>query len=90
MQVIPIEPGSIVRSTAGRDQGRVFLVVGMADEMHALLCDGRTHKVEKPKRKKLRHMKATGRAVAEAARRIEQGESMQDHEIRNWLSNEEG
>ena len=63
---------------------------GMADEMHALLCDGRTHKVEKPKRKKLRHMKATGRAVAEAARRIEQGESMQDHEIRNWLSNEEG
>ncbi len=90
MQVIPIEPGSVVRSRAGRDQGRIFLVVGMADGMHALLSDGRTHMVGKPKKKKLKHLQATGRTVAEAARRIGQGESMQDHEIRNWLSNEEG
>ena len=90
MQVIPIGPGSVVRSRAGRDRGRIFLVVGMADEMHALLCDGRTRRADKPKKKKLRHLQATGRVAAEAARRIGQGESMQDHEIRNWLSNEEG
>lgn len=90
MQVIPIEPGSVVRSTAGRDQGRLFLVVGEVDGLHVLLSDGRTHTVGKPKKKKRRHLRATGRTVAEAARRVALGESMQDHEIRNWLSNEEG
>jgi len=90
MRLNTIGPGSVVRSRAGRDEGRIFLVVGTFDEMHVLLSDGRTHMMAKPKKKKLRHLQATGRVVPEAARRVERGEKMEDHEIRSWLSNEEG
>ena len=34
-----VKIGQVVRSTKGRDAGRLFLVVGFADEEHALLCD---------------------------------------------------
>ena len=56
-----IEPGvgRVVRSRAGRDSGRLFLVVNILDDEHLLLGDGDLRKVEKPKKKKLRHLEAT-------------------------------
>lgn len=58
----PIEPGRIVRSKAGRDAGRLFLVVGVIDREHLLLADGDLRKLEKPKKKKLRHLTPTAHA----------------------------
>ena len=84
------ELGVLAVSRAGHDRGKVFLIVGRSGSEYVLLADGMTRKLDCPKKKKLKHLQATGRTVAEAARRIGQGESMQDHEIRNWLSNEEG
>jgi ribosomal protein L14E/L6E/L27E len=51
--------GCVVRSMAGRDKGRLFLAVGVAGEAHLLIADGDLRKVEKPKKKKLRHLNAT-------------------------------
>ena len=48
--------GRIVRSKAGRDKGRRFVVVGCADEAHVLIADGSLRKAGKPKRKKLMHL----------------------------------
>lgn len=59
MTRLPITVGRVVRSTAGRDKGRLFLVVGVFDEEHLLIADGDLRKVEKPKKKKLRHLAAT-------------------------------
>lgn len=42
----------IVRSLAGRDKGRLFLVVGVTDKGELLLADGKMRKVETPKKKK--------------------------------------
>ena len=55
----PLTVGCVVKSKAGRDAGRLFLVVGVPDEEHLLLADGDLRKVEKPKKKKLRHLTAT-------------------------------
>ncbi len=55
----PIEVGRIVRSKAGRDSGRLFLVIGVFDEEHLLIADGELRKVEKPKKKKRRHLAPT-------------------------------
>lgn len=52
---------SVVLSTAGHDSGRLFTVVGFADDNHALIADGRLRRLEKPKKKKLRHLKVAGR-----------------------------
>ena len=43
-------------SLAGRDRGRVFVVIDH-DENYVTLADGMLRSVEKPKRKKLRHIR---------------------------------
>ena len=49
-----IAASNIVRSVAGRDQGKLFIV--LAVEEYLLLADGKSRKVESPKRKKRRHV----------------------------------
>ncbi len=47
--------GYIVRSTAGRDKKRVFLIVGEKDG-RVLVADGTLHTLSRPKEKNLRHL----------------------------------
>jgi ribosomal protein L14E/L6E/L27E len=63
MTRIPPEVGRIVKSTAGRDSGRLFLAIGAFDQEHLLIADGDLRKVEKPKKKKLRHLEATAHCL---------------------------
>lgn len=39
MKKAPILTGSVVISTAGRDEGRTFLVVDSLDELYVLISD---------------------------------------------------
>lgn len=50
--------GQIVKSYAGRDKGRFFVVLKTEDKF-ALIADGKVRKVDNPKRKKWMHLKAT-------------------------------
>lgn len=50
--------GLVVRSTAGRDKGNYFVVTGLTGAA-AEICDGRLHRLEKPKRKNFRHLAPT-------------------------------
>ena len=50
--------GQLVVSLAGRDKGCICAVVGDSDdEGFVLIADGKVRKVEKPKKKKLKHLK---------------------------------
>ena len=49
-----IRKTDIVRSTAGRDRGKLFAVLD-TDGEYLLLADGRGRRIESPKRKKRRH-----------------------------------
>ena len=53
-----IQPGTIVRAKAGRENGRFFLVLCVEAET-AYIADGSTRRIEKPKKKKLIHLAAT-------------------------------
>ena len=88
MQVKPISVGSVVRSRAGRDTGRDFLVIGILDQEFVLLADGELRKAEKPKKKKVKHLAATGRKIKQAEEAAQSG-SLSNAAIRSWLSNEE-
>lgn len=48
--------GQVVCSKAGRDAGRKFVIVGLADDEHVLIADGDLRKIENPKKKKLKHL----------------------------------
>lgn len=51
----------MVISTAGHDKGGVFAVVGSNLGDYALIADGKVRKLEKPKKKKLKHLKFIGK-----------------------------
>lgn len=48
--------GRMAVSLAGRDKGIRYVVIGTDDAGLALVCDGKTHKAQKPKKKKLKHL----------------------------------
>ena len=48
-----IAKSNIVRSDAGRDKGKLFVVLAVEGE-YLLLADGKSRKLESPKRKKRR------------------------------------
>ena len=48
--------GDIVFSTAGHDRDRAYIVV-RADGRYARLADGKTKKLDGPKKKSLKHLK---------------------------------
>jgi len=49
--------GTIVVSLSGRDEGRLFAVIDIIDEQYVLIADGKHRKLDKPKKKKLKHLK---------------------------------
>ena len=51
------EPGRVVESIQGRDKGHFFLVLE-ADESIVKIADGLHHKLENPKKKKTKHLRA--------------------------------
>ena len=55
---------SVVCSKAGRDKGRFFAVLSLEDDF-AYIADGDLRKLEKPKRKKLKHLAPTKTVFSE-------------------------
>ena len=90
MNKLPIEAGSIVISKAGRDMGRRLLVVQEINEDFVLVADGRLRTMDRLKTKRRKHLSPTGQVVEDARDRLNKGKSVFDHEVRAWLSEEEG
>jgi len=54
--ILDLMPGQLVRSLAGRDKGKHYLVLETLDHKHVLLVDGRSRPVERPKKKNVAHL----------------------------------
>ena len=53
-----LEPGRVVLSIAGRDADRLFVVLEQVNEQYYLIADGELRKTSRPKKKKVKHLKA--------------------------------
>ena len=54
--------GSVVKSLAGRDQGRFFVAVA-AEDRFVYIADGRERKLSAPKRKNVKHISPAGSVI---------------------------
>jgi len=52
--------GKVVNSKAGRDMHRNFIVVSILNSEYVYISDGDLRKIEKPKKKKVKHLDFTG------------------------------
>lgn len=51
-----INVGQIVKSKAGRDKDKVYLILDIVDSSYVTVVDGRLKKLENPKKKKIKHL----------------------------------
>ena len=80
-----IEKADVVISLNGRDKDKRFIVVGTEDE-YSLIADGRGRRIEKPKRKKNKHLRLEGRLGGKTADKLAGGEKVANSEIRRALA----
>ena len=74
----------IVRSLAGHDKGQLFCVMDTDGEF-LILADGKTRRVEKPKRKRAKHAACAGAFEHPTIEKIRAGEPVQNRELRGAL-----
>ena len=80
-----ITESDIVISLNGRDEGKYFFVLGVEDEF-VLLADGKGRKIEKPKRKKLKHVKFAEKSDCRVSEKIRNNEKITNSDLRRALA----
>ena len=71
----------VVMSTAGRDQGKLFYVIG-TDPVYLTLANGKDRTLEKPKLKKRKHIQKVLRSETRVAETLRPGDKVLKSELR--------
>lgn len=79
-----IQCGQIIKSKAGRDQGKFFIILDIQDE-YVYLVDGQTRRVENPKKKKIKHIQPTKIVIETINHKIENDIRLTNADIRKEL-----
>lgn len=82
MKQEPIQVGHVVQSIQGRDKGRLMVVIDIIDDEYALLVDGSLRRLDKPKKKKVKHFVSTGLISEEIRQRVLSDKKMNNALIR--------
>lgn len=80
-----IQKSDIVRALAGRDKDKLFFAIGI-ENGYVFIADGKSRKLETPKRKKLKHVAFQDRSDSRAANKLRNGEKVTNSEIRRTLA----
>ena len=80
-----ISISDVVISTAGRDQGKLFYVIG-TDPVYLTLANGKDRTLEKPKRKKRKHVQKVLRSETRVAAMLRSGDKVLNSELRRDLA----
>ena len=75
----------VVVSRAGRDQGEWFYVID-ADDTYLLLANGKDRTLDKPKRKKRKHVEMVLRSETRVAAKLISGDKVLNGELRRDLA----
>ena len=75
----------VVISTAGRDAGKLFYVLGTED-VWLTLVNGKDRTIEKPKRKKSKHARKVLRSDTRVAAKLRSGDKVLNSELRRDLA----
>ena len=80
-----ISISDIIVSTAGRDRGKLFYVIG-TEGVYVLIANGKDRTLEHPKRKKLKHVRFVTRTDSRVALKLRAGEKVLNSEMRKELA----
>ena len=75
----------VVQATAGRDRGKLFYVIAQEDDC-LLLANGKDRPLDRPKRKKCKHVQMVLRSETRVADKLRQGDKVLNSELRRDLA----
>lgn len=84
--MLEINSGDIVKSTKGRDINQIY-IVKYVENGYAYLIDGRGKTVQKPKKKKFKHIRPTGQCSLSLKEKLQNNATILDAEIRKTINN---
>ena len=79
------EVADVVETTAGRDAGNLFYVLE-TDGVWLTLANGQDRRIEKPKRKKHKHVRRVLRSETRVAAKLRAGDKVLNSELRRDLA----
>ena len=77
--------GTVVEVLRGRDQGKLMMIESIVDHEYVRLVDGVGRTLDKPKLKKLKHLRDTGEILDGIAVKLTTGVQVFDAEIKSAL-----
>ena len=80
-----INISDVVVSTNGRDQGQWFYVIA-EDPIYLFLANGKDRALDRPKRKKRKHVQKVLRSETRVALKLQQGDKVLNGELRRDLA----
>ena len=80
-----IHISDVVVSTAGHDQGQLFYVID-TDETFLYLANGKDRTLDKPKRKKRKHVQKVLRSETRVVEKLIHGDKVLNSELRRDLA----
>ena len=80
-----IQVSDVVVSTTGRYRGEWFYVID-ADAQYVLLANGKNRTLERPKRKKIKHIEKVLRSETRVAGKLRSGDKVLNGELRRDLA----
>ena len=75
----------VVLSTTGRDKGKIFYVIGTEGDL-LLLANGKDRTLDRPKRKKQKHVQKVLRSETRVAAKLSSGDKVLNSELRKELA----
>jgi len=78
--------GQVILSKAGRDAGKKFIIVGIIDKSWVLVADGDLRRIEKPKKKRLKHIELTEEILPSLSEKLRNELKVTNSEIRKSLA----
>ena len=75
----------VVLYTTGRDRGKIFYVIGI-EEDYLFLANGKDRTLDRPKRKKQKHVQKVLRSETRVAAKLMNGDKVLNSELRKELA----
>lgn len=77
--------GRVVISKAGRDAGELFVIIAILDEKYVYISNGSQRTIEKPKKKKIKHLEYTEVIAEQISDTIISDKRLTNSEIKKFL-----
>ncbi len=76
--------GEFAKSKAGHDKNQIFIIINIEGE-YVFLVDGKSRNIDRPKKKKLKHIQPVNYIDCELQRKLDADIAMQNEDIKRAI-----